>query len=454
MSVEAAPGLEGRSTPYRVYALGAMTAIYTLNLVDRGLIMLLLHPIKQDLSLSDTQLGLLTGILFGLFYAVLGVPIARWADRGDRVTVASLAIGLWGLTVMATMLVANYWQLVVARIAAAVGEAGCKPPTYSLVGDYFTEPTARTRAMAVYMTAGPLALLISFVAGGWLAETYGWRVAFFILGVPGLLLAILFRLTVVEPRARVAIDARSGAENVRDEPRFVDVFRLMWRQRASRHIAIALILLYTMGYGLSPWYAAFMIRTHHMGTSELGVAMGLIFSIAGVIGVLAGGAAATRWFGTDPRGQLRLSTLSVAAVLPCFILFLTLPGGRQALAALFPLMLLFNAFLGPTYALMQRLVPAGMRATMMALVMLLANLIGFGLGPQAVGVLSDALAPRFGVDSLRYAMLMLSFVALWSAWHFWRAGRTVALDLDAVGREAPKLDSLPSHAPAQAGGAA
>ena len=168
---------------YKRYVLSTLTLVYTLNYVDRGLIVLLLQPIKDDLHLSDTQLGFLTGIAFALFYATLGLPIARWADRGNRVTITSIAIGLWGLTVMSCVFVTNFAQLVLARIAAAVGESGCMPPTYSLVGDYYPAPAGRARAMSIYWLGNPFAALTSFIVGGWLNELYGWRITFFLLGI-------------------------------------------------------------------------------------------------------------------------------------------------------------------------------------------------------------------------------------------------------------------------------
>jgi len=182
------------------YLLSIVTLIYGLNYLDRGLIVLLLQPIKDDLRLSDTQLGFLTGIAFALFYATLGLPIARWADRGNRVTITSAAIGLWGVTVMSCVLVTNFVQLLLARVAAAVGEAGCMPPTYSLVGDYFPSPTQRARAMAVYWLGNPLAAVTSFIIGGRLNEAYGWRTTFFLMGLPGLAMAVIAKLTLIEPR--------------------------------------------------------------------------------------------------------------------------------------------------------------------------------------------------------------------------------------------------------------
>lgn len=418
------------SQSYKRFALVVLTAVYMLNLVDRGLMGLMLEPIKKDLHLSDTQLGFVTGIAFGLFYAVLGLPIARWADRNNRVTITALAIGLWGLTVMASIFVSNFVQLVFARMAAAIGESGCKPPTYSLVGDYFPQPAERTGAMAIYIAGAQLSTLLSYMVGGWLNELYGWRMTFFLMGILGVLLAVVVKLAIVEPRTQPerASIPRPPAPSMRE------VATTLWRQRSFRHLSIALVLFYTMGVGLGPWQAVFMIRLHGMGTGELGLWLGLITSICGIAGALSGGYVAARWFADDERGQMRLSAMAVASIVPIYLAFLTLPHRHQALIALIPLTIAFSIFLGPMYALMQRLVRDEMRATTMALVMLLANLIGFGVGPQIVGILSDVLTPAFGTNALRYAMMSMSLVALWSAYHFWHVGETVTTDLSIIGR--------------------
>lgn len=413
---------------YKHYALATLTTVYALNLVDRALMGLLLQPIKQDLQLSDTQLGFVTGIAFGLFYATVGLPIARWADRGNRVTITAAAIGLWGLTVMACLFVNSYIQLIFARIAAAVGESGCKPPTYSLVGDYFPQPGERARAMSIYWLGSPLSSLISFIVGGHLAELYGWRLTFFLMGIPGLLLALLVKLTIVEPRTQM----RSLTQAERLLPSMRVVLAILWRQRSCRHLIIAVILLYMMGVGLWPWFGAFMIRSHGMSTAELGIWFGLLFGGSGAIGVLLGGYVAGRWFADDEQGLMRVTAVAVASLVPCFVGFLMLPQKHHALIALVPLMAVFNFFLAPTYALLQRLVADEMRATTLSLVMLLANLIGMGVGPQIVGILSDVLLPRLGDDSLRYAMLLMSFTAIWAAYHMWLVARTVREDLLAV----------------------
>jgi predicted MFS family arabinose efflux permease len=272
------------------------------------------------------------------------------------------------------------------------------------------------------MLASPISSLASFMLGGWLNERFGWRMAFFVIGIPGLLVALAVKLTVREPRTR-AVVARSP------QPTIKEVIATLWCRRACRHLGIALILLYTMSLGLAPWYAAFMMRSHGMGTGELGLWLGSIFGLGGIAGALLGGHWAATRFAGDERGQMRMTAMAVVALLPCFVVFLTLPQKQQALLALIPLVMLFSVFLGPTYALMQRVVPDGMRATMLAVVMLLVNLIGMGLGPQIVGILSDAFTPRFGNDGLRYAMLTMSFVALWASFHFWRVGETIRQDL-------------------------
>jgi predicted MFS family arabinose efflux permease len=407
----------------RYYALAVITSVYTLNLVDRQLVVLLLQPIKVDLHLTDTQLGFLTGIAFGVFYATLGIPIARWADRGNRATITSLAIGLWGLTVMACTLVTSYAQLIVARMGAAIGESGAKPPTYSLVGDYFPEPAARTRAMTLYLMSSPLSALVSLPLGGLLNELYGWRTTFFLMGIPGLCLAVLVKLTVADPRTQ------ASAQPLRRGPGMGEVLSSLWRQPSGRHLTMALTVLYTMGLGLTPWYGAFLTRSHGMQTRELGSWLGIILSVGGMAGIFVGGFLSNRLFLGNERGQMRMTALAMVLLLPCFAAFLLLPSKHESLAALGILMVVFSVYLAPTYVLLQRLVAAEVRATVMAVVMLLANLIGMGVGPQIVGSLSDHLLPVFGEDSLRYAMLITSTGVLWCAYHFWHVSCTVQDDL-------------------------
>jgi MFS family permease len=431
---------------YKRYALFVLTLVFTLNYTDRALFALLLEPIRRDLHLSDTQLGVLTGIAFALFYATLGVPIARWADRGNRATIASVAIGLWGITVTGCLFVTNFVQLLTARTAAAIGESGCMPPTYSLLGDYFPGPAERVRAMSIYWLANPLAGIIGFLGGGALNAVYGWRVTFFLMGIPGLILAILVKLTIREPRMQTNLRPAVRAEGLA----LPHVLRTLWNQRASRHLILAIVLFFTMALGLAPWYAAFMMRSHGMGTAQLGLWLGIIFGVGGAAGTVSGGYVAARWFVNNERGQLRLSALTTAFLIPCFGAFLMLPQRHYALIALLPLIMALNFLIGPTFALLQRLVPDEIRATSLALVMLLSNLIGMGVGPQLVGIVSDLLRPVAGDNSLRYAMLAMSVVALGAAYQFLVTERTVEEDLLAVSDRArlgTTLNGILSDAP-------
>jgi len=410
---------------HRYYVLAVLTLVYTLNFMDQNLLLLLLQPIKVELQLSDTQLGFVSGPAFGILYALMGLPFARWADRGSRTNIAAVAVALWGVMVMACFFVTRMSHLVLARIAAAVGAAGCMPPTYSLVGDYFPRPAERARAMTVYMSASSIASLFSLIVGGWLNELLGWRVALVVIGLPGLAAAVLVRATIKDPTRA----SGAAASETRAGPSPLLAMVGVWNLGAFRHLALALILLYTMGSGLAPWYAAFIMRTYAIDTGELGVWLGLIFGLGGIAGTLFGGYVAGKWFPRDERAQMRMIAILIIAVVPCLYLFLFAPGKRQALFALVGVMVLFNSFFGPTFALLQRLVPNDLRATTLAAVMLAANLIGMGVGPQVVGALSDALSSVFRGESLRYAMMSFSLLGFWAAHHLWAIGRTVSRDL-------------------------
>jgi MFS family permease len=405
-----------RSVAYRTYVLASLTLLLTINFLDRGLIVLFLQSIKVDLHLSDTELGCLTGMAFGSFYALLGIPIARWADRGNRVLIASSAIALWGMTATAFLWIRSFTQLIILRVVAAVGESGCLPPTYSLVGDYFHQPKARTQAMTVYWLSSPLSVLISFIVGGQLSRTYNWRDIFFLMGVPAVIASVVIALTVFEPRSKA-----SGRLNTRGATLRM-IGRDLWQQMPTRHISLAIVLLCTMGAGMSPWYGAFMIRNHDMTIEAVGTSFGIIFGLSGIVGVLAGGYVAARWFENDDGRQMKCSAIVVALLVPLCATFLLAKTAGVALMALVPITIVTNFFFGPTFSLLQRLVADDARATTIAIVMTFANLIGMGVGPQLVGALSDALRPVTGPNSLRYAMLGISLVAWWSAYHFWQAG--------------------------------
>ena len=306
---------------YKRYVLTTLTLVYTLSYLDQNLIILLVQPIKDDLLLSDSQVGFLTGIAFAVLYAILGLPIARWADRGNRTTIISLAIGLWAGTVMFYLLVTSFAQLVFARIAASVADSGCMPPSYSLLGDYFPAGPERARSMTIYMLGGSVASLVAFIVGGHLNVLFGWRVAMFAMGVPALLIAALVKVTISEPREPAGGPHRGELS----AQRITSVIAGLWHCRSSRHLGVGITLYWMLAAGLAPWYAAFMIRSHGMSTAELGLWLGIIFGLGGIGGTLLGGYVAARWFAVDERSQMRLTAIVVACLVPCCALFLSAP---------------------------------------------------------------------------------------------------------------------------------
>lgn len=421
------------SATYKRYALVLMTTIYGLNLIERPLLGLLIEPIRIDLDLSDTQIGLLTGVVFGLFYTLAGVPLSRWSDRGNRSLIAASCIGLWGVTMMGFILVGNFVQLLIARMTVAIGEAGCKPPTYSLIGDYFPGALERTRAMSIFWLSNPLAALTGFIIGGWLSEHLGWRMTFFVMGIPGLMIAVLAWFTLKEPR-REAITMKTAVP--RPAPPLRAAFLAIWQEPTARHMMFALILFYMLGHGMQSWYAAFLMRSHGLGTGEVGLWMGIVQGGGGIVGVLSGGFVANRWFAGNERNQLRVAGITIASMLPLLGAFLFMSNKYLALAALVPYMVMLYFFFAPTFAVFQRLMPNNMRATTLAIVMTAVHLISMGIGPQVIGALSDVLKPEFGSDSLRYSMLIVATTAVFAGYQFWKAARTVVLDLAKIERTA------------------
>jgi MFS family permease len=422
---------------YKNYLLILLMVILAFNYVDRMALGIVLQDIKTDLDLTDTQLGLLSGIAFALFYSTMGIPIARWADRGNRVTIISLTTALWSAAVALCGSATSFMQLLAIRVGVAIGEAGCIPPAHSLIADYFTR-AERPRAVARYMLGVPLALTIGYFAAGWLNEILGWRKTFVILGLPGLVLAVLGWFTLKEPRrtrnATAVVPAAASAEVPSPplQPSLREVCVTLWANAAFRHLLFCFSVWYFFGYGLLQWQPAFFIRSHGLQTGELGTWFAVVYGVGGGLGVYLGGELAARYAAGNER--LQLNACAVA-----FVFFAVLNAcaylasdhywafGALALGALGG-----NMAQGPILATIQTLVPPRMRAMSIALVYLFSNLIGMGLGPLAAGALSDALRPLFGEESLRYALLMLCPGYFWAAWHLWRASRTVVRDLKAA----------------------
>ena len=410
----------------RYYAVGLLTVVYTFNFIDRQLLSILQESIKADLLLSDQQLGLLTGFAFALFYVTAGIPIARWADRGNRRNIVALAISIWSFMTAISGLVQSYVQLLLARVGVGIGEAGGSPPAHSIISDIFP-PERRARALAFYSMGVNIGILFGFLVGGWLNEFFDWRTAFFVVGAPGLLIALLVRYTLREPIRGLSEQRQGDGETV---PVF-DVLKLLVSRSSFRHMAFGAALNAFAGYSSSSWTASFMIRSHGMTTGELGTWLALILGLGGAIGVFSGGLIAERLARKDVRWYMWLPAITGLICIPFMIANYLVAGAYTALVVSVIPGILFNVYLGNALAMTHGLVGLRMRALASAILFFILNLIGLGGGPWAVGVLSDFLAPTLGDESLRHAMLYLLPIAMtWSVFHFYMASRSLKHDLD------------------------
>jgi MFS family permease len=415
---------------YRNYMLAVLVVVLAFNYVDRLALGLVLQDIKVDLDLTDTQLGFLSGIAFAMFYSVMGIPIARWADRGNRVTVITVTTAVWSSAVALCGMAGSFVQLLLIRVGVAVGEAGCIPPAHSLIADYFTR-AERPRAVATYMLGVPLSVVIGYFLAGWLNEVYGWRMTFMLLGIPGLVLAVLVRFTLREPR-RGSVTGVDAPSSVVSQPPLRTIVVTLWRNRTFRHLLLCNAVVYFFGYGIMQWQPAFFIRSYGLETGQLGAWFAAIYGVGGLIGTRWGGEWATRRAAHDEFRQLKVMAAAYTALGAASILVYLAPNYYLAFCALAVIAVGYAAANGPLFALIQSLIPQQMRATSIAVLYLFANFIGMGLGPLAAGALSDALRAAFGEESLRYSLLLLSPGYLWGAWHLWQARRTVSGDMAAV----------------------
>lgn len=414
----------------RRYVLGILVVVYTFNFIDRQILSILMQDIKEELGLSDSALGLLSGFAFAMFYATLGIPIARLADRGNRRNIIALCLALWSGMTALSGLVSNFWQLLAARVGVGIGEAGCTPPANALLSDYYP-PEQRATAFGIYAMGIPFGILFGFLAGGWINQYFGWRWAFFVVGAPGLILAGLVRLTVREP-ARGELEQRTANT---PQPGLQETLRHLLRKRAFVHLALGGGLTAFVGYSWIIWMPAFLMRSHGMSSGNVGTALGLIIGVAGAVGIALGGYLADRCAQRDRRWALWLVCVAILINVPfAFGVFLS-EDPYHALWFMVVPFLLGNFWQGTSFAQTQGLAGLRMRAVAAAVLLFIVNIIGLGAGPQFVGIASDLLAQSRGQDSLRYALLLCSLFNLWAAVHFFLAGRVLPAELDAQAAE-------------------
>ena len=402
-----------------------LAVVYMFNFVDRQILAILLPQIKVEFGTSDTYLGFLTGTAFALFYVTLGVPIAQYADRCNRRNLIAASVALWSAMTAVSGLAANIWHLTAARIGVGIGEAGCSPPAHSMIADYFP-PEKRSTAMGFYTLGISAGIMTAYLAGGWVAQNIGWREAFFIVGIPGLLLAAIVRFTILEPR-RGSSESRTTSGRRSSLP---EVVRFLATRRSFIHMAIAAGLSSFVGYSVIGFLPSFMVRSFDMELAPLGRWLGLILGISGGAGFFFGGYFADHLGRGSHRNALNYiaATMLVSAAL-LSAMFMTKTSAAALLLFILPAAT-SNVYLAPVLAQAQSLVALRMRATTSALVLLIINVIGLAFGPLITGLLSDYLEPRFAEESMRYSLLIVTSVILpWAVWHFYRAGLWIDADL-------------------------
>ncbi len=413
------------SDDQRRYTLFMLVVVFTSSHVDRQIMGILGQPIKESLMISDTQLGLLSGIMFALFYATLGMPMAMWADRNNRRNLIAFSVFLWSLMTALCGMASNFLQLLLLRIGVGVGEAGSNPPSHSMIADLYP-PERRATAMAIFGTGVNWGILLGFLVGGWVNEFFGWRAAFLIVGVPGIALALLVRFTVPEPpRGMAATASRDPLPSAAlpQAPPFREVVRFMAGHGILRHLIFASALVAFAGYAAVIWVPVYLVRIHGLGTGMVGTYLALIVGFGGAAGILLAGRLADRLSAT--RGAQWLPWIVALAnllSLPLLLWTFLAPTAQGALLGFAVPAMLATVYVAPSFALIQNEVPVPMRAVAAAINLFITNIIGLGLGPFSVGFFSDVFAPGAGEESLRYGLMVTGVALLWGVGHYLRCG--------------------------------
>jgi len=425
---------------YTTYALWLLLVIYIFNFLDRQVVNILAEPIKKDLGLADWQLGLMSGFAFALFYTVLGVPIARMAERRNRPMIIAGALGAWSAFTVLCGQAQNFVQLCLFRIGVGVGEAGCTPPAHSLITDY-TPKEKRASALAFYSMGVPLGSLLGMAMGGIIADHYGWRVAFLIAGAPGVILAVVVMLTLRETRSKLAEDMAAAKAS---QPSFSEAMRLLAGKRTFWLLAFAAAIKSFIGYGHAPFTASYFLRNHGPQVAELaagfglqsvgflGLVLGVISGVCGAVSSMLGGWIADRTGTKDARNILVAPALAVTISVPVYIAALLVDSPALALGIMVVPYLLNYFWYGPVYSTTQGIVPPNMRATAAAILLFIINLIGLGLGPLLVGIVSDIFAGPMGMgaaEGVRWALIAAASLGLVSGVLFWMARKTIREEL-------------------------
>jgi len=406
------------------YALFMLTIVYAFNFIDRQILVILQEPIKNDMGLSDAQLGLLSGFSFALVYITAGIPIAYWADRVNRRNIIAAALTIWSGMTAISGFAQNYTQLLLARIGVGIGEAGGSPPAHSMISDFYP-PERRGTALAIYSAGLHAGIVVGFLLGGALSQMYGWRIAFMAVGLPGVLFALVFFLTVKEP-PRGRWESKEAAAH---KPTLGETLRTLSSLKSFWYIAAGCGMTAFVGYGNGNFTPSFMMRIHELSVAQVGIVLALFGGMAGLVGTFLGGFLADRLAVRDKRWYLWVPMYAGCLAVPLGFPFLLSDNFYVVLVFLFLVTVSINTYLGPVLAISHGLVPPAMRAMTSAVLFFILNLIGLGLGPLTAGLLSDWLTGIYGVQGLRYAMLIIGVIGIAGISLFFMAAKHLPADL-------------------------
>lgn len=412
------------SERYKWYALGMLTLVGTLSFFDRQLIVILQEPIKEELGLSDTQLGLMTGLAFAIFYCLVGIPIARYADRNNRRNVVSLSLAIWSFMTTITGFVQSFLQILLVRIGVGVGEAGGAPASQAMISDYFKKED-RAVAFAIYASSVYIGLFLGFSMGGILESQIGWRKAFIYLGLPGILLAAYFMKYVKEPPKGYSDPAFIAKPPLA----FKEALQYLLARKTYVYILFASSFHSFVGYAFANWIPSFFIRVHGMSVMEVGLFLAISIGIGGWIGAFSGGFIVKKLVKKDIRWYMWIGIVSIILTIPFSLYTLFSVNKTAAIFCYFIPNVLFSLNMGALLTVMQGVVHAEMRSMSSAVYYFVLNLVGMGLGPLCIGIMSDYLTPIYGVESLRYSLFIVSTIYLICIYFYWKAGQYIEEDM-------------------------
>jgi MFS family permease len=395
------------------------------NTLDRAALGILIEPIKADLALSDTQLGVLTGFAFSLTYALVGIPLARLADTRSRIKLLAACLAVWSAATAVAGFAQNFIQLALTRVVVGIGEAGGAPASVSMIGDYYTQEN-RSRGMSWYQLGGAAGGTIALGLVGIIADQYGWRVAFFAMGVPGLLLAVVLLATVREPRRG---RFQTTTEQFDTDIAWYQAIGQVLSRRTMRHIFIAYGVGTFGGAGLGTWFGAFFMRTHAMSLSEVGLLLGGVVGLSTIVGVMLGAVFGPKMVRRDRRWELWWPGAANLIIVPTWMLTLYLDNIYLVVPMMAVTITTTTSFVALVLSSIQSVLPAHLRGMGMAAIMFATNLVGIGAGPLLIGFLSDVLEPTLGDESLRYAMIISVTILAWAAIHFFVAAKHLRREL-------------------------